>query len=67
MDVLEDAEPCLGDVVEGFRFRPLVLERPEETFHDGIVVAATRTTHRAGHVESFQSLLVVGSKNSADR
>ena len=58
-DVLEDTESCLSDVVEGFELRPLVLERPEETFHNGIVIAATCTTHRAGHVESFQSLLIV--------
>ena len=57
--VLEDAESCPGDVGEGFELRPLVLERPEETFHNGIVIAATCTTHRAGQVESFQSLLVV--------
>ena len=47
------------DVNERFELRPLMLERPEETLHDGDVVAATGTTHRAGHVESFQSLLVV--------
>jgi len=57
--VLEDAESCPGDVGEGFELRPLVLERPEATFHNGIVIAATCTTHRAGQVESFQSLLVV--------
>ena len=31
VDVLEDAEPCLGDVVEGFELRPLVLERSAMT------------------------------------
>ena len=49
----------MSDVVEGFELRPLVLEGPEETFHNSVVVAASGTTHGAGHVESFQSLLVV--------
>jgi len=46
-------------VIEGFELRPLMLERPEGTFHDGIVAAATGATHRAGNVKSVQSLLVV--------
>jgi hypothetical protein len=41
-DVLEHAESCLGDAVEGFELLPLMLERPEETFHDNVVEAAIR-------------------------
>jgi hypothetical protein len=38
-DVLEHAESCLSDAVELF---PLMLERPEQTFHDNVVEAAIR-------------------------
>ena len=50
---------CLVDVVEGFELGPLMLERPEETFHDGVIVATASATHRAGHVECSESLQVL--------
>ena len=37
---------------------PLVLERPEEPFHDGVVVAAAGAAHRALDAQSPQGLLI---------
>ncbi len=49
----------LIDIGKVFELRPLVFERPEETFHDGIVVATAGATHGAGDVEHSQRLLIV--------
>jgi hypothetical protein len=49
----------LIDIVKVFELRPLVFERPEETFHNGVVVAASRATHGASNVERSQRLRVV--------
>src|SRR3954470_1940934 len=37
---------------------PLVLERPEEAFHDGVVIAAAGATHRALDAERLQRVLI---------
>ena len=50
-DVLEDAGSDLIDIGKVFELRPLVFERPEESLHDGVVVAASSATHGAGDVE----------------
>jgi hypothetical protein len=34
-------EPCQGDVGEGFERHPHMLKRPQETFHDSVVVAVS--------------------------
>ena len=58
-DVPEDAESGLIEINEVFDPGPIVFEWPEETFHDGVVVATSGTTHGAGDVECSQSLLAV--------
>jgi hypothetical protein len=44
-DVPEDAGSGLIDIGKGFELRPLMFERPEESFHDGVVVTATGVVH----------------------
>ena len=45
-DVLEHAQAGCGQVLEVFVLGPLVLERPEEPFHHGVVVARAAAVHR---------------------
>ena len=37
---------------------PLMFERPEETFHNRVVVATSGVAHGAGHAEGAERLLV---------
>ena len=40
LDLAKDAEPCVLEIVERLEVRPFVLQRPEESLHGRVVVAA---------------------------
>ena len=48
LSVIEDAQPCLLQISEPLMIRPFVFQRPEESLHHGVVVAAAATAHRTG-------------------
>lgn len=60
-DVLEHAQTVVTPVFELLMVGPFVLQRPEEPFHDRIVVAAASTTHRTIDSQCLQDLLVIAS------
>ena len=58
-DVLKHTQSSVFDIGERVELRPLMFERPEESFHHRVVVAASGATHRACDVHRSKNLLVL--------
>ncbi len=57
LDVLKYVHTRFLLILKSLVIRPLVLQRPEESLHHGIVVTASRTAHRALDLQRPQRLL----------
>ena len=58
-DVAEHTVSSVFQFQEFFVVGPLVFEGPEESFHDGVVVAAAGAAHRALDAERLQGFLII--------
>ena len=58
-DVAEHTPSGVFQVAERLVVGPFVVERPEEAFHDGVVVATSGGAHRALQAEGLQGVLIL--------
>ena len=58
-DVAEHTPSGIFPVAERFVVGPFVLERPKETRHRGVVLAASGAAPRAWHAEDLQGVLIL--------
>ena len=53
-DVLEHRYFGVIDILKALEFGPFVLQRPEESFSNRIIITAPSSTHRAGDLQCSQ-------------
>ena len=58
VDVLKDAELCFLKIGKRAMVGPLVFQRPEESFHDSVVVAASGVAHGARDAKHLKCVLI---------
>ena len=57
LDVFEDARASFHKIFIATVLRPFVFQRPEEPLHDGVVVTASCSAHRALNVQRAEDSL----------